>query len=272
MVCLCCYLPNICLQLLSASVLGFITSRFFDRGKRSQRFARLTVILVSTLTLVFTLFLIALSAIPVLRQAWFAKLCVTLSQPGPLDLPRCEVAGQAYGKVLELGPGPGTNFRCYEDAKIEQLTGIEPNEYFKAELMAEKEKQHLTFPVEQRWLRGEELDVEPGTFDSVVGTHVLCTVEDVVGVLSNVKKALKPGGTYLFMEHVAAEEGTWLRTAQKLVEPAFTIIANSCRFKNIEGILRREMIGWECDITAFDGPMPLPPFVPHIRGSCIKPK
>ncbi|GMI23966.1 hypothetical protein TrRE_jg2003, partial [Triparma retinervis] len=97
---------------------------------------------------------------------------------------------QAYGKVLELGPGPGTNFRCYEDAKIEQLTGIEPNEYFKAELMAEKAKQNLTFPVEQRWLRGEELDVEPGTFDSVVGTHVLCTVEDVVGVLSNVKKAM----------------------------------------------------------------------------------
>ncbi|GMI05850.1 hypothetical protein TrRE_jg12404 [Triparma retinervis] len=187
-----------------------------------------------------------------------------------MDISRCAIAGRAFGNVLELGPGPGTNFRCYEDSKIERLIGIEPNSYFKAEMLAEAAKHNLTFPVEQRWLKGEELDVEPGSFDSVVGTHVLCSVEDVIAVLSNVNKALKPGGTYLFMEHVAADEGTWLRTAQVLVEPAFTIIANSCRFKNIEEILRRELHGWECDITPFDGPMPLPPFVPHIRGSCIK--
>lgn len=40
----------------------------------------------------------------------------------------------------------------------------------------------------------------------VVATHVLCSVDDIDAVLAQVSRALKPGGTYHFMEHVATQE------------------------------------------------------------------
>lgn len=223
----------------------------------------------------FALFLLLLSSFPSLRSQWFAKLCNMLSKPGPLDDWRCGVASKARGNVLELGSGPGTNFRCYDDAVISSFTGIEPNSYFSEDLQRNKELNNLTFPVNHRWLKGEDLDVDAGTFDFAVGTHVPCSVESVSSVLWNVDVALKDGGTYAFMEHVSAERGSWLRFAQELVSPVFTIVANDCRFRDVGEEIQEELVvgrGYECEIEKFDGPVPLVPSVPHIRRTCVKGK
>ena len=45
--------------------------------------------------------------------------------------------------------------------------------------------------------------------DAVLGTHVLCSVTDPVRVLDEVRRVLRPGGLYVFEEHVAAPRGTW---------------------------------------------------------------
>ena len=60
-----------------------------------------------------------------------------------------------------------------------------------------------------RWYKAEtlELDVASGTFDAAYFAYVLCSVEDPSMVLQQAARALlKPGGTLLLMEHVAAAE------------------------------------------------------------------
>ncbi|KAI3927364.1 hypothetical protein MKX01_027595 [Papaver californicum] len=59
---------------------------------------------------------------------------------------------------------------------------------------------------------GEALPANDASMDAVIGTLVLCSVKDVKTTLKEVKRVLKPGGLYVFMEHVAAEDGSQICT------------------------------------------------------------
>ena len=49
---------------------------------------------------------------------------------------------------------------------------------------------------------GRETEFPDASFDTVVTTLVLCTKHgDVRTILSEIKRVLKPGGRYLFLEH-----------------------------------------------------------------------
>jgi SAM-dependent methyltransferase len=52
----------------------------------------------------------------------------------------------------------------------------------------------------------EALPFDDATFDTVVSTLVLCTVEDPTAALSEVARVLRPGGSLLFLEHVRSEQ------------------------------------------------------------------
>ena len=91
-------------------------------------------------------------------------------------------------------------------------------------------------------------------------------------VLKNIDSALKVGGTYVGMEHIAAESGSTLSTVQKLIGPTFSLIANGCEFKDAEKLVREHLPASRYDITVeyFEAPMPLAPFVPHVSIKAIK--
>ena len=117
--------------------------------------------------------------------------------------------------------------------------GIEPNAHFRE--MQDEAAQITSFRArDTRWYKAEtlELDVASGTFDAAYFTHVLCSVEDPSMVLQQAARALKPGGTLLLMEHVAAAEGTWLRLVQKTLAPILEIVGNGCQWRDTEKILR----------------------------------
>ena len=40
-----------------------------------------------------------------------------------------------------------------------------------------------------------------GSFDSVVSTFTLCSIRDVAAALREVRRVLRPGGRYFFLEH-----------------------------------------------------------------------
>jgi SAM-dependent methyltransferase len=42
--------------------------------------------------------------------------------------------------------------------------------------------------------------------DTVVGTGVLCTVPDQAAALADIKRVLKPGGRFMFFEHVRSDD------------------------------------------------------------------
>jgi ubiquinone/menaquinone biosynthesis C-methylase UbiE len=61
----------------------------------------------------------------------------------------------------------------------------------------------------------EALPLPDDYADTVVSTLVLCTVGDLGAALAETRRILRPGGRLLFIEHIAAEEGTRLHRWQR---------------------------------------------------------
>jgi len=132
-----------------------------------------------------------------------------LAKSTDLDSVRCSLLNgktleeyNVRGNILEIGPGPGTNFRCLENTttdRINKWVGVEPNKYFNQYLEEEKVKRNISFPTEVVWLKGEDIDIEPSSFDAVIATHVLCSVENINSIFNQVHRALKNNGTYYFI-------------------------------------------------------------------------
>jgi ubiquinone/menaquinone biosynthesis C-methylase UbiE len=74
----------------------------------------------------------------------------------------------------------------------------------------------------------ERTGLPDASADAVVATLVLCSVQDVPAALAETRRLLRPGGRFVFLEHVAAPEGTGLRRTQRLVRPLWSAIADGC--------------------------------------------
>lgn len=75
----------------------------------------------------------------------------------------------------------------------------------------------------------EALPFDDGSFDTVVSTLVLCTVDDPAAGLREIRRVLAPGGQLLFLEHVRAEEGSRLARWQDRLEAPWRAFAYGCR-------------------------------------------
>ena len=67
---------------------------------------------------------------------------------------------------------------------------------------------------------GEELPIEDNSMDAVVMTLVLCSVTDQQKCLKEIKRVLKPGGKFFYMEHIVDDQDAGL----KLFQEVFTTI------------------------------------------------
>lgn len=66
------------------------------------------------------------------------------------------------------------------------------------------------------------------SFDAVVSTLVLCSVPDLERGIANVMRVLKPGGTFVMLEHVAEPEAASIHRWQRRLEPVWRRIAGNC--------------------------------------------
>ncbi|CAN1313743.1 Putative methyltransferase-like protein 7A [Linum perenne] len=82
---------------------------------------------------------------------------------------------------------------------------------------------------------GEAIPLDDASVDAVIGTLVLCSVEDVDLTLQEVKRVLKPGGVYIFVEHVAAKDGTAQRLLQNVFDPLQQTLADGCHLARQTG-------------------------------------
>ncbi len=82
-------------------------------------------------------------------------------------------------------------------------------------------------PVDIRDAGAESLPFDDATFDAVVSTLVLCTVDDIAATLAEIRRVLRPGGRLLFIEHggdAAGKRGVW----QRRLDPVWTKVACGC--------------------------------------------
>ncbi|XP_071929086.1 uncharacterized protein [Coffea arabica] len=81
----------------------------------------------------------------------------------------------------------------------------------------------------------EALPLGDASVDAVVATLVLCSVKDVDLALQEIMRVLKPGGLCVFVEHVAAEDGTIRRFFQGILDPLQQFVADGCHFTRKTG-------------------------------------
>lgn len=63
---------------------------------------------------------------------------------------------------------------------------------------------------------GEELPIEDNSMDAVVMTLVLCSVNDQQKCLKEIKRVLKPGGKFFYMEHIVDDQDAGLKLFQEI--------------------------------------------------------
>jgi ubiquinone/menaquinone biosynthesis C-methylase UbiE len=168
----------------------------------------------------------------------------------------------ASGSVLEVGGGTGANLPFYP-AAVTELVITEPE----APMASRLERRLAGHTPRARVVRApaEELPFPERSFDFVVSTLVLCTVDDPDIALAEIHRVLRPGGRLIFLEHVRSEEprlalwqdrlhGVWVRFGHGC----------HCNRPTLEGI---ERSGFSIDELKHDRVRPAPAIVrPLIAG------
>jgi len=117
---------------------------------------------------------------------------------------REKVVPQAEGRVLELGIGMGLNLAFYDAAKVSSVTGVDPSPELRAIAQQAEHDPRIRVQVDDG--TAESLPFEDRSFDSVVCTFTLCSVCTPAAALSEARRVLKPGGSFLFCEHGLAPD------------------------------------------------------------------
>ena len=116
---------------------------------------------------------------------------------------RRRLLADAQGRVLEIGGGTGANLLLY-GPEVESLTVTEPEPPMLRRLDRKvREQAPLTKVLRAR---AEELPFADDSFDTVVSTLVLCGVDDQQQALREVHRVLRPGGRFMFLEHVRSDD------------------------------------------------------------------
>ncbi|WP_430968284.1 class I SAM-dependent methyltransferase [Spongiimicrobium sp. 2-473A-2-J] len=168
--------------------------------------------------------------------------------------------------LVEIGPGAGANIRYLQQKS--QLIAIEPNEYMYRRLQNKAEKYNIDLEIKPNM--AERIDLESNSVEAVISTLTLCTIADNKKALNEIKRILKPGGKFFFLEHVGAKKGSLLRGIQKLVHrPWFWFFEGCHTHKDIaQGI--GEAGFSEVHMEDFNMYSPFVPITPQISGYAVK--
>ncbi|WP_051471580.1 class I SAM-dependent methyltransferase [Patulibacter minatonensis] len=173
---------------------------------------------------------------------------------------RRRLVASAGGTVLEIGAGTGLNLPHYGSG-VGELTLVEPAPAMRDALRRVAADDGRVRIVDGT---GERLPGADGSVDVVVATFALCSVEDPPAVLREAARVLRPGGTYLGLEHVAGE-GTIAPRARRLVAPVWRFAARGCRCdQDAAGLLRASPLALEV-AEPFRGPRQPWPVRPGVR-------
>lgn len=163
-------------------------------------------------------------------QSWYdrhlmPRLVTLACSQGQIMKRRSQVVPMATGDVFELGCGGGLNQEFYDKEAVTSFSGIDPH----GGLLdgARDRARAKGWDVDIREGKGEAIPFSAGSFDTVVCTFTLCSVDDPAQVLSEMRRVLKPGGRLLFLEHGRAPDPN-VQKWQERIEPVWKRIGGGC--------------------------------------------
>jgi SAM-dependent methyltransferase len=155
----------------------------------------------------------------------FPRLC-------DFALGRLEVArhrrallNEAAGEILEIGFGTGLNLPHYPD-HVRRITAVDPSAGMAR--LAQRRMQAARIQVVHRQIGGESLPAEDASFDCVVCTFTLCSIDAVERAVAEVYRVLRPGGRFLFLEHGVSPDPR-VRAWQRRLNWLEQRLADGCR-------------------------------------------
>ena len=171
-----------------------------------------------------------------LRRRFFAltydRQLAKVEQAGLGELRQKLLAG-ASGRVLEVGGGTGANLPFY-GPDVESLTITEPE----PSMLRRLERRVREQSPDTKVLRApaEDLPFEDNTFDVAISTLVLCGVDDQARALGELRRALRPGGRLIFIEHVRSDEPGLARWQDRLNGVIRVVACCDCNRRTLDSI------------------------------------
>lgn len=126
---------------------------------------------------------------------------------------RQRVCADLGGDVLEIGFGTGHNLP-YLPSGVTRLLAVEPSN--RSVALAKDRIDKAAVAVDVVGLDGQRLPVPDASVDAVLCTWSLCTIPDAVAAVQEVRRVLRPGGTFHFVEHGAAPDASVRRWQDRL--------------------------------------------------------
>jgi SAM-dependent methyltransferase len=165
-------------------------------------------------------------------------------------------------EVVEIGAGAGANMRYFPAGT--HIIAIEPNPRMHPFLNRQARRFHLDLDI--RTIKAEAIDLPDASARAVVATLVLCSVANPEQVISEIRRILKPGGRFIFLEHVAAPEKSLLGRWQKWLHKPWHYLSEGCHLhRNSHSLVAEagfEHVEMDCFLLS-----PGLPFRPHICGT-----
>ncbi|WP_428028122.1 class I SAM-dependent methyltransferase [Altererythrobacter sp.] len=163
-------------------------------------------------------------------QNWYdrhvlPKLINLACGQGQIMKRRAQIVPLASGHVFELGCGGGLNQEFYQSSLVSSFSGIDPHGALLDQATARARARGWKCDI--REALGEDIPFASGSFDTVVCTFTLCSVDDPRQVMAEMRRILKPNGRLLFLEHGRAPDpgvAKW----QKRIEPVWKRIGGGC--------------------------------------------
>ena len=195
------------------------------------------------------------------HHPWFSRL-YPFAEPAlqrMVGQARAQQNSQAVGRTLIIGAGTGLDVPVLGTA-VSDVVLLEPD----ATMRGIVTRRYPGLPC---WgAPAESIPSPPDAFDTVISSLVLCSVIDLDQVLDEIARVLKPGGQFLFLEHVVSRAaGT--RLLQHTVDPAWRHLAGGCRLtRDLEaGIRSSPMAVIEYEPVRAGGLLPV------VRGRALAP-
>ena len=137
---------------------------------------------------------------------------------------RDAVAAGLSGTVLEIGFGSGLNVASYPP-EIELVYAVEPA--LTARKIAVPRIAASPIPIQYAGLHGETVALDDNSCDGAMCTFTLCTIPGVEQALAELRRVLKPGSRFHFLEHGLAPDAK-TRTWQRRLDPLEKRLADGC--------------------------------------------
>lgn len=155
---------------------------------------------------------------------------------------RTQVTAGLTGTVVEIGFGSGLNMPAYPP-EVHRVYAVEPAAT--AKRLAEGRIADSPIHVEHVALRGEAIPLDDASCDGALSTFTLCTIPDVEAALAELKRVLRPGGRFHFLEHGLSPDAS-VAAWQRRIEPIQKRLADGCHLTREPSQLVRDA-GFEID-------------------------